>query len=274
MMLLCAGSVHWDIIARADRAVGRGDDVPGTVRRRPGGVAGNIARHLARLGRPVALAGCIGRDPAGEELCAILRTLGIDLRVHRSEATDSYLAIEQSDGDLVAAVADTAALIRHAAQVVATINACDGPVVVDGNLPSDALAALTHRDMYLVPASPVRAAGLAPLIARGAVPLLNRAEAMALTGREGGTAQLAAQLVEMGARMALVTDGPEPAGLATSRCKISRAPPPITVTAGVTGAGDATVAGFLHAHLSGASPGDALEAALACAAAHLQGLTP
>ena len=49
---LCAGAAHWDIIGRTDLPLPPGADVPGRVTRRPGGVAQNIARALAALGRP------------------------------------------------------------------------------------------------------------------------------------------------------------------------------------------------------------------------------
>jgi len=272
-MLLCAGSVHWDTIARAVSSIRLGDDVPGVVERRPGGVACNIARHLARLGHPVALTGCVGLDADGDALHDLLSARNIDLsQLHRCAKTDRYVAIENHDGSLIAAIADTAALTHGAAQVVASANAHHGPVIVDGNLPPEALAELTHPNLFLVPASPARAVGLAPLIARGAAPLLNRAEAVALIGTDGDSTRLATALIAMGATLALVTDGPNPATLATADGPITLTPQRVRV-ASVTGAGDATVAGLLHAHLTGASPREALEAALACAAAHLQGPT-
>lgn len=272
-MLLCAGSAHWDIIARADTCVRLGDDVPGLVERRPGGVAGNIARQLARLGHPVALTACIGEDEDGILLRELLAERGIDISMlHSCAKTDLYIAIEQHDGDLVAAIADTVALTKGAAEVVATVNAFNGPAVVDGNLPPEALVTLTNPNLFLVPASPARAIGIGPLLSQGAAPLVNRAEAAALTGHDADSADLAQRLIARGARLALVTDGARPATLATADEIVTLTPARVRV-ASVTGAGDATVAGFLHAHLAGASPTDALEAALAAAATHLQGPT-
>ena len=50
---LCVGAAHWDIIGRTAVPLPPGADVPGRVTRQPGGVAQNVARALAALGRPV-----------------------------------------------------------------------------------------------------------------------------------------------------------------------------------------------------------------------------
>ena len=46
--IICIGSVLWDIIGRSPRDMISGNDVPGRIRRIPGGVAMNIAMTLAR----------------------------------------------------------------------------------------------------------------------------------------------------------------------------------------------------------------------------------
>ena len=44
--IVCIGSMHWDIIGTSPMSIDTGEDVPGTIVRRPGGVALNVARGL------------------------------------------------------------------------------------------------------------------------------------------------------------------------------------------------------------------------------------
>jgi pseudouridine kinase len=165
---LCAGAAHWDLIGRTDRPLPPGADVPGRVTRRPGGVAQNVARALAALGRPVALVAAVGRDPAGDELAADLAAAGVDTALlHRHDGpTDSYLALEGPGGALHAAIADCAGLERAGLALLAGLPAAR--LVLDGNLPGPTLAAFVRRPsltLALVPASPAKAARLAPFLA-------------------------------------------------------------------------------------------------------------
>jgi len=53
--VLCIGSALWDTIASASCDMQPGHDVAGIIRRRPGGVALNIALALVEHGQPAAL---------------------------------------------------------------------------------------------------------------------------------------------------------------------------------------------------------------------------
>ncbi|HVH02414.1 MAG TPA: PfkB family carbohydrate kinase, partial [Amaricoccus sp.] len=112
---LCIGAAHWDVVGRTAAALPAGADVPGRVTGQPGGVAQNIARALAALGRPVRLIAALGRDPIGDALASDLAAAGVDCRwLHRHPgATDGYVAIEGADGALHAAVADCAGLVTR-----------------------------------------------------------------------------------------------------------------------------------------------------------------
>lgn len=272
MSVLCIGAAHWDIIARAEGRVAFGNDLPGVVERRPGGVACNVALALARAGVEVELAATIGSDPAGEELAAALAEAGIVLRLQRIAApTDRYIAIEDGSGALVAAIADTRALEAGAATLIDGLATTDGPVVLDGNLPEAALATLpAFPDLRLVPASPAKAVHLLPLITRSAGVYANLSEATALTGR-AGPESAAAELVQRGARFALVTAGAGAAVLARAGGTTSALPRP--AAGSVTGAGDVLVAGHIAAELRGLDDAAALDEALAAAAHHLTGDT-
>ncbi|MEX5728957.1 pseudouridine kinase [Rhodovulum iodosum] len=289
---LCLGALGWDTVGHSAASLPVGADVAGRVSCQPGGVALNIARGLARAGRRPALLSAVGDDPEGAALLAACRAMGLDTRhvLHQpGQPTGRYLAIEGPQG-LVAAIADTGALLAAGAAVIAPLTAgplgsaeapYPGPLVIDGNLDAALLArlarepALARADLRVVAASPAKAGRLAPFLACAHATLyLNRAEAAALLAMPLPDAAAAAgALAAAGAARVLVTDGAGPAAaLAGGTILTAR---PHRVRAGrVTGAGDALVAAHIAAALAGATPQSALAAALAAAADHITGTTP
>lgn len=281
---LVVGAAHWDIVARTAAPLPVGADVPGKVSRQPGGVALNVARGLAALSQPVALVAAIGRDPEGDALAAAIAAAGIDPGglLRHPGATDCYVAIEGADGAPLAAVADCAGLERAGAGLLAALddgrlpNPWAGSVVFDGNLPPAVLAAaaahpaLSASDLALIPASPAKAAHLAPLITRPRVSLyVNRAEAEALAGRAFADSQAAAAALHaLGADTAVVTNGGRPASAATAAGVVTLSPPALAARS-LTGAGDSFVARHLAARAQGLAPAPALQAALDAAARHI-----
>ena len=274
---LCIGAAHWDVVGRTAAALPAGADVPGRVTGQPGGVAQNIARALAALGRPVRLIAALGRDPIGDALASDLAAAGVDCRwLHRHPgATDGYVAIEGADGALHAAVADCAGLERAGAALLAPLAAArpwPGRLVVDGNLPAEVLAAALGAGdtVAFVPASARKLAAIGPLLlARRPILYLNRAEAEALCGRSFPDSRTAAQTAwARGAGEVVVTDAGLPA-TATEGAGLVTLPPPPVVPRRVTGAGDAFVAAHLAARADGLDPEPALAAALAAAARHI-----
>ncbi len=291
---LCAGSVLWDVIGRAPGQLARGDDLPGRVRRAPGGVALNIAAALAGEGLTPALLGAVGQDAAGDALVAACAALGLAtgwLERPARGATDRYVGIED-DAGLVAAVADTRLLDAAGATVLAALAdgrlggpaaPWSGPLVLDGNLPAGVLAAaaaapwLALADLRLASASPAKAARLAPFAGHPrATVYLNLAEAAALAQGSPADASAAVRaLLRMGFARAVVTDGPRAAAAGYPDGQIAATPPRVAVCR-VTGAGDAFLAAHLAAERSGAAPDVALARALDRAARHVAtpGLPP
>lgn len=287
--ILCIGAVLWDVIGRAHGAMDHGDDVPGRIIRRPGGVALNIAAALAREGLRPALLGAVGRDPEGVALIAVCEGLGLETaHLFRSERhpTDIYMAVEAGHG-LVAAIADATGLEAAGPAILAPLT--DGPLgrvgapfsgiaVVDGNLTASLLSEIAENpafaaaDLRVAPASPGKATRIAPLLSHPRATLyVNRAEAGLLAGRVfTGAAEAAEALLSLGARRVLVTDGPGPAVFADGRARAAARPAPVAV-ANLTGAGDALMAGHIAAERGGVGPEAALERALAAAARHVTG---
>ena len=277
--VLCIGAAHWDAIGFAPERVRRGDDLPGRVRRVPGGVALNLALWLRREGLAVELITALGADAAGRELLALAEGAGIGCGgvVRRpGQQTGCYVAIEDASG-LVAAVADTAALVAAGRALLGPLRAAAWVelAVVDGNLDADVLAgaaaALAGVTLCVAGASPAKAGRLRAVLGHPALVLyLNRAEAGALCGTAFADSRHAAEGVRnLGAMAALVTDGAGAAAWADASGVVEAAPPPLRCAPRVTGAGDRLMAAHIAARLRGAAPGVALSQALACTAEYL-----
>jgi sugar/nucleoside kinase (ribokinase family) len=290
--ILCIGSVLWDVIGHCPGALGPGQDVPGRITRRPGGVALNIARTLRRFGLAPALLTAIGRDGEGEELIAACEALGLlTHHAYRPETlpTDRYMAIEGANG-LVAAIADAHSLEASGAAILAPLTdgrlgsaaaPWEGPVALDGNLAEALLAEIAasplfaKADLRIAPASPGKALRLRPFLGHeSAVFYVNLEEAALLAGaRQAGSADAARALRAKGAARALVTDGPRPAAFAEGAAVYEALPPAVHVRH-VTGAGDTVMAAHIAAEGRGLSGEAALRAALDAAAAYISGDAP
>ena len=270
----------------------QGSDVPGRITRLPGGVALNIAMTLARFGLEPTLLTSVGRDAEGEELLAACTRLGLDVsHIYRSDdlPTDRYMAIEGANG-LIAAVADAHSLEAAGNKILRPLtngalgsvaNPFEGAIALDGNLKRDLLEdiaaapAFSAADLRIAPASPGKAERLLPFLntGRGTI-YVNLEEAGLLCQTEFEDAQAAAVgLGNRGAARVLVTNGGDLAAAIDGERVIVAAPPDVLVTR-VTGAGDTFMAAHIVAELGGASAKEALERALAVAAAYVSGETP
>lgn len=284
--ILCVGAAHWDIIARAACSLRGGDDVPGRINRRPGGVALNVALGLATWDCTVSLCAAVGSDDAAHSLIQLSESAGVDcehvLRIEAS-TTDCYVAIEHKVGELFAAVADVGLLDLHADKIADQVAAKIPEVetlFVDANLGKTAIARLVDLargagvEIVANPVSPAKAPALKVLLSGHHQPTLitNLDEANILLHDAVTTSSEAAKaLLYHGARTALVTDGPRQATLATDMGVFTAMPPRLPKEASVTGAGDALIAAFLASPDRFSDPQVALNVALDASAKHMMG---
>ena len=288
--IICIGSMLWDVIGRSPRRMQAGDDVAGRVYRIPGGVAMNIGMALVRQNLTPVMLSSISRDAPGDLLIAEAERMGLDTTHIWRESnlpTDTYLAVETPDG-LMAAVADARALEAAGTNILAPLRngplgTADAPwpgtIVIDGNLTLNIITGLARdrcfsaAQLRIAPASPDKATRLWPLLNHPrAVFHLNLAEAEALVGRSFTDAAKAARAVlGMGAMRAIVTNGAHDAADARKGAAIITQTPPAVTAVRVTGAGDCFVAAHMAAELNGATPAEALDAAVNSAAAHVSG---
>ncbi len=289
--ILCVGSVLWDVVGRTGAPMRKGNDVPGRILRIPGGVALNIAMTLRGLGLTPALVSVLGTDPAGNELAAACEEMTLITRYLTRDPdlpTDSYVAIEDSAG-LVAAMCDAHSLETAGARILAPLidgrlgsNAQPyaGTIALDGNLTEPLLAeiagldAFRKADLRIAPASPGKAARVAPLLAHpGATLYVNLEEAGLLLATTFDGAEAAAHaLIDAGATRAMVSDGARAAALGTREGTITAMPPKVAQRR-VTGAGDTFMAAHIAAEIQGERAEAALGIALRAAATFVSGGT-
>jgi len=292
IQILCIGSVLWDIIGRAASHMERGADVPGRITRLPGGVAMNIAMALNGLGLRVALLSAIGRDPEGQELLAAARRMGLvtdHVYLSSDLPTDRYMAVEGANG-LIAAIADAHSLEAVGDKILGPLGdgsladqaaPWQGMVALDGNLTTGMLRMIAkgplfaQADLRIAPASPGKAERLSAFLGHGRATLyLNLEEANILTHARHKTTDAAARaLLARGLQRVLVTDGPNPASVASKSGVITQTPPAVLVTR-VTGAGDVFMASHMAAELRGAAAKPALQSALRAAADYISSEKP
>ena len=283
--ILCVGAAHWDMIARAGVSLSTGGDVPGGIERRLGGVALNIAKGLAERQHPVSLCSAVGCDDAGKMLIRDLEACGVacaDILRIEGGATDHYVAIEDQDGHLFAAVADARLLDDVAGRIAQRATSAlggAGTVVLDANLAGDVLceianASVTHGVRIVAnPVSPAKADRLTFLLSARFAPTLivNLAEANVLLDTQYSTTLEAARALQARSKgAALVTDGGREVALVTADAEIRATPPEISDPVSVTGAGDALLAAFLAAPDREHNAQAALRLALEAAAEHMK----
>ena len=212
-----------------------------------GGVAANIARHLAPRGGKAHFTGV---QPA-DEISALgtrLRAAGVDPNMIPLEGeVPGYTAIVAADGELVVGAASMALYDEVTPDMVLKGIIGDGPLVIDANFPESVLQAICQaqpqtRPVFAAATSVAKVGRLAGCLARLDALVLNRSEAAVLAGEApvaGMACALAARLRPGGA--VLVSDGGNQAALARGDDCVTASPPPLDLVR-ANGAGDAMAA--------------------------------
>lgn len=277
--VLVAGSLHHDVIVRAERLPALDETLPGSsVAYIFGGKGGNQALAAARHGAATAMAGRVGRDAAGAFMLEELDRAGVDrsmVRVDEAASTGMSVAIVAADGDYGAVIVSGANLaiaaeeieIPATARVVLLQNEILEPANVEIAAKARAAGALTV--LNAAPARPPNS----DLFAAVDLLVVNRVEAAALAGLPVESPEDAAQaawLLAGASRAAIVTLGADGAVLSENSGAPRHFPaPPVEVVVSTHGAGDA-FAGALAARLASGSPLDAaITYAQAAAALHV-----
>ncbi|MGI9223144.1 MAG: carbohydrate kinase family protein [Woeseiaceae bacterium] len=274
------GGANVDIFGRSFEALQEQDSNPGQVHTSPGGVARNIAENLARLHVRCHLVTAVGNDQNGEMLLAQGSTVGIDMQgVQRIEelSTSTCMSVLDSNGDMRVAIADMGIMDRLDANRLASqkdVIERSSLIILDANLPDDALAWLTNKfpehTIFADTVSAAKAARLKPYL--GSIHTLKTGaiEAQALTGldaqTDGDVQKLAEWIHSHGVRRLFLTRGDHGVFYSTDRTRAVMAPQQnIPEVANTSGAGDAFLAGIAYSWLAQWSVEESVDFALAAA---------
>lgn len=279
MSVVVAGAALTDLLAHSRAPIVPRTSNPARLHTASGGVGRNIAENLARLGSEVALLAAVGPDAFGDTLIAETAAAGVDtgLVITTPEPTGTYLAVLDHDGELSVALSDLAgtdalrpALLEHASAAIASADV----LVVDANLPVTVVtwlldvAAAAGVDVVIEPVSVAKAERVAAALSpERPVRLLtpNADELVAMTGLADPRAAVA-QLHARGVADVWVRRGARGGDWHAGTAEPVAIPGVSCTVVDVTGAGDAATAGWVHAHLSGATDLEAAAFGHACAA--------
>ncbi|WP_420414505.1 PfkB family carbohydrate kinase [Roseibium sp.] len=281
--VLCIGAIHSDTLAHAAETYRPETSTPARLTHKPGGVATNIARSLNRLATPTALLGAIGRDDAGDALTKRLAQEGLQVLTCKRPGfvTGQYIAFHNPDGSLAAASVDDRVLSTAPADLFDTLWEAVDPAFINGlwfidaNLPAGLLEAVVcsaPKDGLIANAvSNAKAARLKPVLPKLSCLMLNRGEALSLTGAAPDTSNedLISRLQKLGAQRIVLTNGKADV-LAFEGGRITSHPTLATKIVDVTGAGDALTAGIIASLSRGIALVDAVPFGLKAAALTLQ----
>lgn len=274
------GGANIDIHGKSNEALRPKDSNPGTVRTSAGGVARNVAENLSRLGVDCRLISAIGDDHHGRMLLQLCREAGIDTQyVHEfsTAPTSTYLSVLDDTGDMQVAIADMSVIDALNAERLQQHQAMleqSSPIILDTNLPDDALAWLTAtfaaRTIFADTVSAAKSVRIKPFLQSIHTLKTSALEAEALTGLEASTPdqlrKVADQLHAEGVEQLFITRGEQGVFYSTGDTHgVQRLQRDKNDVHNAGGAGDAFLAGLAFAWLEDWSLKKTVDFALAAA---------
>lgn len=274
------GGANIDIHGKPARPLRLQDSNPGTVHTSPGGVARNIAENLSRLGADCRLITAVGDDQHGRLLFEQGRDAGIDMQhvIRISGAqTSTYMSVLDRSGDMHVAVNDMsimnelkAARLKHQAAMLKQA----ALIVIDTNLPGDAIAWLTSsfskQALFVDTVSDAKCIKIEPYLSAVHTLKTSRSEAEVLTGLRAQTQKQLSRVSrwfhDRGVTRLFVTLGKRGVFYSTDDSQgIQKLQSKKGKVASTGGAGDAFLAGLAHAWLEHWSLSKSVQFALSAA---------
>lgn len=278
--VLVLGGANMDISDSTTQPLVLSDSNPGRIRCAPGGVARNVAENLARLGNTTRLLAAVGDDLYGRSLLDTTRQAGVDVHgswVLAGEATSTYLSLHGPDGDMAVAVNDMGILECITPERLAPCAPWvqqAAALVVDCNVNAQALEWLFANrgatPVFVDAVSAFKCVRMLPWLAHVHLLKVNRLEAQALCHfgiHDDADIERAAQCLHaLGVEQVVLSLGER--GVYWSDRNAGQdwhgALPCSVVNA--TGAGDALMAGLVHAFVAQQDLRASIPFALGCAA--------
>ncbi|REG82409.1 PfkB family carbohydrate kinase [Marinomonas pollencensis] len=278
--IVIVGGSNLDIHGKSRSPLCLEDSNPGDVIQSPGGVGRNIAENLAHLGEPTTLLSMVGMDPSGDWVIEQTQLSGVNTEniiQHPEYPTSTYLAVNDDQGQLVAAIADmriidaldssllnTKTSLFHSAQCL----------IIEANLTSSVIEWFSHQPFQTFwvadAVSASKAPRLRPILSRLNLLKVNQDEARAIldSSAQQPTA-LASELLDTGVSAVLLSLGDQ-GMLYQDKTQSLEIPCYQTTPISDTGAGDALLAGFIHARNKEWPLKEQLNFSLACAGITLE----
>lgn len=293
-LVICIGAALIDESYQCHAQPLAGTSNPAKYHRSAGGVARNIAHHLSLLGNRVELITHFGTDPDGKWLMAQCMNSGIRIShsIINENETGRFVAILSPNGDLFTGVVSThfeSFITPEFLQQKAGLIKQASLVQMDTNLSKESLTWLLHfcRQEYIPciiePVSVPKASRLVTIDLKDVLLITpNRDEMCSLTGSPADTATsaLIQQVLDEGVKFLWIRNGKSGSTIYTPDYNFTLEAPDIIVQ-DTTGAGDAALAGWMHAWLLNRSTEDCVRYGHAMASLILQvkgainpGLTP
>lgn len=97
--VICLGEILFDCLADQ---VGKPFEEVNSWTPYPGGAPANVACAVTKLGTPAAFIGCVGEDPAGNELVELLESVGVNtqgVQRHPTAPTRRVYVVRSDEGD-------------------------------------------------------------------------------------------------------------------------------------------------------------------------------
>ncbi len=261
------GSINMDLVVRTPRVPERGETISGTdFRTFPGGKGANQAVAAQRQGGTVAMIGCVGDDPFGQQMLSGLGSEGIDTSlvtvVPGTPSGVALISVEQSGENRIIIVAGANGLVSPAIVEAAQGAFASKVLLMQLEIPLSAVlsaANLARRKGMQVILNAAPARPLPPeLISLVDYLVVNEIEAASLSGLDPSKPEECAEaLREAGARNVVVTLGAEGAILHGEGGTVRVASYRVQVV-DTTAAGDAFVGAFAVGLTEGASAEEAV----------------
>ena len=274
------GGANMDISGSTTQPLVLSDSNPGRIRCTPGGVARNVAENLARLANTTRLLTAVGDDLYGRSLLDATLAAGVDVQgcwVLAGETTSTYVSLHGPDGDMAVAVNDMgilASITPERLEPNASSVRQAAAIVVDCNVTAQALAWLfancASTPIFVDAVSAFKCQRIRPWLAQVHLLKVNRLEAQALCQFDidcDADVERAAQwlhtqgvqqvVISLGERGVYWSDRSAGQGWHGARA---------TDVVNVTGAGDALMAGLVHAFVDQQGLSTSIPFALGCAA--------
>ncbi len=262
--VLAIGGANMDILGTAHSTWVMGDSNPGSIRCAPGGVARNVAENLARLGNTTHLISAAGDDTFGRSLLDATREAGVHTHacaVLAQHSTSTYLSLHSPQGDLALAVNDmdivNSITPSFLAQHTALIKQAQ-MVMLDCNLSTNTLAwllAQAHAPVVVDAVSSTKIQRIKAHLARVDTLKVNQQEVLSISGMPCNSPAdmqtTAAWLHAQGVRQVLISLGTR--GMFWSDANAGHGWQEALAgdVVNANGAGDALLAGWMHATLHG-----------------------